>query len=176
MDNSEDEALWRRIIQDVAPIEHKTQAEIKQRKIVAVKNHQQYAAKQDFSTYSKNLEDQEFGGVDAATVRRFKREEFKIEAVLDLHGLTEKEAYEQVCDFVTKCFNKEKRCIIIVTGKGVRHEETDDLWSLRGVLKKRVPQWLNMPQLRGMILLYKNPSERLGGEGALYILLKRHRK
>ena len=41
--------------------------------------------------------------------------------------------------------------------------------------KKQVPQWLDMPQNRAMILTYKHPSERLGGSGALYILLKRNK-
>ena len=36
-----------------------------------------------------------------------------------------------------------------------------------------VPQWLNMPRLRALIVVYKHPSARLGGEGALYILLRR---
>jgi DNA-nicking Smr family endonuclease len=52
----------------------------------------------------------------------------------------------------------------------------DDVFAPKGVLRKQVPQWLNMPRLRGMILVYKHPSERLGGSGAVYILLRRNKE
>lgn len=142
-------------------------------KFIIPREHQYFATIQDFSTYSKALEDDAFGGIDKNTLHKFKREEFAIEATLDLHGKTENSAYEAVADFIPRCYASAKRCICIITGKGMNVHADNDIFPQKGVLKQLVPQWLNAPHLRGMILIYKHPSARLGGDGALYILLRR---
>lgn len=142
---------------------------------IKIKNHREYGIKQEFSTYSKSLDEFSIGGIDKATLKKFKHEEFKVEAILDLHGLNENEAFAKVDNFIPHCYNQGKRCVIIVTGKGLTIREGDDLFTPKGILKRQVPQWLNMPRLRAMVLIYKHPSERLGGAGALYILLKRNK-
>ncbi len=124
---------------------------------------------------SKFLDDEEVGGIDNSTLSRFKKELFKIEKILDLHGKTEEEAFVEVNEFILNCYNSGKRCVIIITGKGLTVHKSADCLLEKGVLKKRVPQWLNMPSLRSKILVFKHPSEKLGGCGALYILLKRNR-
>lgn len=110
--------------------------------------------------------------MDGNLAKRFKREEFKVEAVLDLHGVTEKNAFEQVCDFIKQGYQEKKRCVLIVTGKGL----DDTLFSERGVLRKSVPNWLSNSEIAPLILGYRNPSEALGGTGALYILLRKKGK
>lgn len=112
--------------------------------------------------------------IDNNTAKKFKREEFRIEATLDLHGSTENNAYDLVFDFVRKAYIQDKRCILIITGKGYRKEE-EDIFISKGILKERVPQWLNSAELRPLILSYMHPSAKNGGEGALYILLRRKR-
>ena len=62
--------------------------------------------------------------------------------------------------------------MLIVTGKGL----DDTLFSERGVLRKSVPNWLSNSEVSPLILGYRNPSETLGGAGALYILLRKKRK
>ena len=108
--------------------------------------------------------------MDGKLAKRFKREEFKIEAVLDLHGVTEKDAFERVCEFIKHSYSQKKRCLLIVTGKGI----DDALFSERGVLRKSVPNWLSHSEVAPLILGYRNPSEALGGAGALYILLRKN--
>jgi len=108
--------------------------------------------------------------MDGSLAKRFKREEFRVEATLDLHGQTEKTAFEAVSDFIKSAYQQKKRCVLIVTGKGI--DET--LFSERGVLRKSVPNWLSNSEISPLILAYKNPSESLGGAGALYILLRKN--
>lgn len=144
-------------------------------KPINIKQHRQFSIIQEFTTYSKNLDDLETGGIDKATLRKFKREEFNIEAKLDLHGLTVDEAFIKVDNFIPQCYNQGKRCVIIITGKGLTTHEDDDIFTVKGILKRHVPQWLDMPRIRAMILTYKHPSEKLGGTGALYILLRRNK-
>ena len=173
--DDEDTLFWQEVVKNVALIDSKTPDLNKTQPKIKINEHRYYATKQDFSTYSKALEDMENGGIDKATLRKFKREEFAVEEVLDLHGLTEDAAFIKVDEFIPRCFAQNKRCVIIITGKGY-HQAEDDIFAVRGVLRQQVPQWLNLPRLRSMILIYKHPSARLGGSGALYILLKRNRE
>ena len=124
-----------------------------------------------------NLEANFYAGIDKQTLKKFKREEYPVEAVLDLHGQTEKNAHTLVCNFIQKAYAEQKRCVIIITGKGNMHkEQEEDIFASRGILKYSVPNWLYAPELRPLILSYRYPSEAKGGKGALYILLRRRRK
>lgn len=175
--SEDDKNFWFESVKDVERKESNVHTEKTKQKApkIEIREKRQYAKKQNFSSFSKALEDNEFGGIDKSTLKRFKREEFAVEAVLDLHGKTEQQAFELVDDFIAHSYNLGRRCVIIITGKGLSVHHDDDFLTTKGILKKQVPQWLNMARLRGMILVYKHPSERLGGSGALYILLRRHR-
>lgn len=173
--DEDDKNFWLEAVKNVTETKTVNTVTKEKNNHIKIKKHIQFAVKQEFTTYSKNLDELKSGGIDKATLRKFKREEFNIEAKLDLHGLTEDKAFTEVNNFVTQCYNKGKRCIIIITGKGLTVREDDDIFTPKGILKKQVPQWLNMPQIRAMILTYKNPSEKLGGSGALYILLRRNK-
>lgn len=113
--------------------------------------------------------------IDGATARRFKRGDFSVEATLDLHGYTEDRAYTAVGDFIKKAYLAQKRCVLIITGKGLAHDDNDDVLAFKGLLKEKVPQWLNTRELRSLILAFRHPDVKLGGSGALYILLRRKR-
>lgn len=116
----------------------------------------------------------ETADIDKQTMRRFKREEFGVEASLDLHGLTTDKAYEAVRGFIVGVFNQNKRAVLIVTGKGLPHPGQDE-FDTKGTLKQQVPLWLKSDELSPMILTFIHPSTKLGGSGALYILMRRKR-
>ncbi|MBR2033502.1 MAG: Smr/MutS family protein [Alphaproteobacteria bacterium] len=112
--------------------------------------------------------------IDRKTADKFKKGEFKIQRRLDLHGFTEKEAFSAVVDFVKESYIQKLRCILIVTGKGL-NKETDAWYEKKGILKECVPNWLNLPELRPLILSFAYATAEDGGSGALYVLLRRHR-
>ncbi len=112
-------------------------------------------------------------GIDNSTLKRFKRGEYPIEAILDLHGYTTDEAYNKVENFLKNCYQRKKRCVQIVTGKGLHLD--DDIFAVRGVLKDLVPKWLNADNLRPLILMFDYSRPEDGGVGALTILLRRKR-
>lgn len=85
----------------------------------------------------------------------------KRDASLDLHGLTQEQAYSSVCDFIEEAYASQKRQLRIITGKG------------SGTLKEQLVHWLNSPKLRPHILAISYASAREGGEGALIVLLRR---
>ena len=115
----------------------------------------------------------DLSNMDGQTARRMKRCEYKIEATLDLHGKTENLAYESVFKFIKQSYLHNKRCVLIITGKGQNHNPDDDIFTEKGKLKERTPVWLNSEQLRPLILGFIHPTPNLGGTGALYILLRR---
>ncbi|GLQ04925.1 Smr/MutS family protein [Sneathiella chinensis] len=118
-------------------------------------------------------------GLDRNTSERLRRGRMIIEARVDLHGLTRKEAHVRLRSFLKNAHRSGKRCVLVITGKGSSEEKTDDAFFMgagrRGVLREEVPKWLAQPDLRPLILDYRAAQAKHGGAGALYILLKRTR-
>lgn len=166
-----DEALWQQTVADVSPLPPSNQVP-SVRKSARFKGDKCQTVPLRIFRHDVSLGT--VSDIDRNTMRRFKREEFPTEGVLDLHGYNEDRAFEAVHRFMTQSYLAGKRCVIIVTGKGSQHQD-EDIFAPKGVLKDRVPQWLESDELRQLILTYIHPSERLGGKGALYILLRRHR-
>ena len=110
-------------------------------------------------------------GLDKATAERLRRGELPIEARLDLHGMTQAQAHEVLQRFLGQAQAQQRRCVLVITGKGFRATAE----APAGVLRGAVPRWLNEPPNRGRILAFAAARDRHGGGGALYVLLKRLR-
>jgi len=109
-------------------------------------------------------------GVDKRTNQRLIKGKMPIEGRLDLHGHTREAAHRALRSFISEASAAGRRCVIVITGKGLRLD-TGEI----GVLRQAVPQWLNGPELRPLVLAYSHAIPKDGGEGALYVLLKRKR-
>ena len=105
-------------------------------------------------------------GVDKKTADRLRQGERTVEATLDLHGYTGREAHEALGRFLRASYDLNRRCVLVITGKGVRGD---------GLLRGEVPRWLNAEPLRGLILAFSYAQPKDGGSGALYVLIKRRR-
>ena len=108
-------------------------------------------------------------GVDKRLAERLKRGQLAIEGMLDLHGLTQEEAHRQLDGFLAHAAHGGRRCVLVITGKGVWRSDS-------GILKEMVPRWLNEAPNRARVLAIANAQPRHGGSGALYVLLKRRRE
>ena len=106
--------------------------------------------------------------LDRRMGQRFKRGQLPVEGRLDLHGMTQNEAHGALGAFLARQFAMGRRCVIVVTGKGVSKEGG-------GVLRNAVPRWLNEAPNREKVLAFEYARQRDGGGGALYVLLKRNR-
>ncbi|MBL6935093.1 MAG: Smr/MutS family protein [Alphaproteobacteria bacterium] len=116
----------------------------------------------------------EMAGVDRRTAARLKRGQLAIEGELDLHGFKQPQARRALDDFIEKAAHDGRRCLLVVTGKGER-AGVEEGWRGSGVLREAVPGWLNDPVNRDHVLAFCHAQPRHGGDGALYILLKRKR-
>ena len=105
--------------------------------------------------------------VDKRSAERLKRGEMIIDSRLDLHGMTQDAAHSALSTFVRRGYDHGRRCLLVITGKGLRDGS--------GILRHQVPRWLNHPPLRDLILGYSHARPQHGGDGALYLLIRRKR-
>jgi DNA-nicking Smr family endonuclease len=105
-------------------------------------------------------------GIDRRSAERLSRGRLPIEGRLDLHGMTQAAAVERLAEFIARSEAAGKRCVLVITGKGL---------ASGGVLRDQVPRWLNLPPNRARVLAFDYARQQHGGSGALYVLLKRRR-
>ena len=102
-------------------------------------------------------------GVRIQTMRRLRRGLYPVENELDLHGLSQAAARQQLADFLAQSRDAGCRCVRIVHGKGYRS-------GARGpVLKAAVNLWLRR-HLDVMAFVSARAID--GGSGAVYVLLR----
>lgn len=93
-----------------------------------------------------------------------------IDARLDLHGMTQSRAHRVLLDFLYHAQADGMSVVLIITGKGKSGAESE-----RGVLRRQVPQWLGLPEFRGFVIGFDEAHIGHGGEGALYVRVRRAR-
>jgi DNA-nicking Smr family endonuclease len=104
--------------------------------------------------------------------QRVARGRESIDARLDLHGLTQAQAHAALLGFLQRAQADGARIALVVTGKG-RGKGVDQRG--HGVLKRQVPLWLSLPQFRSLVVGSEDAHLGHGGEGALYVRLRRPR-
>lgn len=106
------------------------------------------------------------GRRDRQHIARGRRE---IGARLDLHGMTQAEAHHALLRFLRAAQSRDVRLVLVITGKGqgARGE--------RGVLRRQVPLWLALPEFRALVIGFEDAHMVHGGEGALYVRVRRAR-
>lgn len=117
--------------------------------------------------------------LDRKTAQKLKQGKMRPEGRVDLHGMNQDQAHRSLIGFIHRSFSHGMRCVLVITGKGQRqyhHGEEHGFWREEpGVLKRRVPEWLKDPSLSGMVLGVESARAADGGEGAVYVLLRRKR-
>lgn len=114
------------------------------------------------------------GRLDKHVARRLKRGSQNIEARLDLHGMTQKEAHANLRHFICDTAVRGCRCVLVITGKGTHSRgKADTRDTPQGVLSRMVPRWLLAPDLSMYIVGFEPALRHHGGAGALYIQLRR---
>ncbi len=103
-------------------------------------------------------------GLDSASWEKLRRGRMRPQRVLDLHGRTVQAAFGAFEQFIGAARADGIRCVEIVTGRGAGEG---------GVLRRELPLWLNLPQLRGAILAASHPHR--ANVGAVVLLLRRVR-
>ena len=97
------------------------------------------------------------------SIKTFNKKKFRPEMILDLHGYTLYSAKLSLQKFISNCYEKNIRNILIITGKGQNNS---------GALKEEVPKWLTDKFFKKYIISFILAPRNLGGEGALLVRIK----
>ncbi len=102
-------------------------------------------------------------GLQHNVLKKLRQGKFPVEHMLDLHGLTVQEASAELLGFLGECEAAGVRHAIIIHGKGFRSRE-------KPVIKPMVNRWLKSVD---KVLAFHSAQARDGGNGAVYVLLKK---
>lgn len=105
---------------------------------------------------------------------QLRRGQQGVEAVIDLHGMRQDEAHLALRGFLRRQQAQGCKLVLVVTGKGAAGDSL--FGEERGVLRRVVPHWLRLPDLRPLIVGFDEAEQRHGGSGALYVRLRRARE
>jgi len=113
--------------------------------------------------------------MDAGAFAKLKRGKLTPERRIDLHGMTLSQAHPALIRFIMEAHTDQKRLVLVITGKGDRKDPKGPFEVQRGVLRRQVPMWLSAPPLNAYILQSVPSHQKHGGDGALYVYLRRAR-
>jgi DNA-nicking Smr family endonuclease len=105
-------------------------------------------------------------GFDRSTRTKLERGKLEIEGRLDLHGMTQQEAFEALHAFIPTAAARGKRTVLLITGKG-------GVGAGGGILRRMLPQWLERPDLARYVVALTPAQPRDGGAGAFYVRLRK---
>ena len=108
--------------------------------------------------------------IDRKLKQRLARGQIEIDGRIDLHGRTLNEAHAALLRFLHRAQGDGLKTVLVITGKGGADPERG-----RGVLRRQVPLWLTLPDLRAYVLAVEEAHVAHGGAGALYVRLRRGR-
>jgi DNA-nicking Smr family endonuclease len=110
--------------------------------------------------------------------RKISSGRIEIDGRIDLHGMRQSEAHTALTRFLNRAYAEGRRWVLVITGKGAplrtAHDEKLEREGVeRGVLRRNVPRWLAEPDLAPIIIGFTTAAIRHGGEGALYVHIRK---
>lgn len=167
--STDEQMLWDQIAQNINPLRSKNQSKVNlffPKKVVF-----SLPSEKESITFLQ----EEFSFSPSSDTRRLQRVgKVTLEARLDLHGFTQKQAYSSLVHFLQTCHQKQYVWVLIITGKGLRQKDQNhfDTISKKQTLRLLTPQWLDQNPLRNIVSAYAPAKPRDGGQGALYVRLR----
>lgn len=105
-------------------------------------------------------------GIQHGVYKKLRMGRYEIDARLDLHRMTVKQAREEVKQFIDEAGKLGLRTLLILHGKGQRKVEKENT----AVLKGYVNHWLQQLE---MVQAFHSAQPVHGGTGAVYVLLRK---
>jgi DNA-nicking Smr family endonuclease len=157
--------LWQRAVSDTVPITKNIAATArKQRTNIHVSD--QTAIEPALPSAGRATKTQP---IDRNTLARLKKGRIEIEGRLDLHGLSASQAEQALHRFLLSSHTIGRKTVLVITGRGLNPDTNGP-----GILKRETPLWLDrMPEI---VSSYAQADRRHGGEGALYVRLRRKKR
>lgn len=102
---------------------------------------------------------------DTRLLKKLREGRFAVQAELDLHGFGQREAIEQLEQFIVDCCKRGLSCVRVIHGRGKNSRHTP-------VLKNKVERWLSRRSSSRYVVAYTSARPVDGGGGAIYVLLR----
>lgn len=112
--------------------------------------------------------------LDGSWERRIAKGTLVPDFSLDLHGSNLDYAYRRLMDGLSQGKAMGARVVLVVTGKP-RPVDAMDRGERRGAIRAKIKDWLMVSEHASDIVAIRGAHRRHGGQGALYIVLKRRR-
>ncbi|UCI26822.1 Smr/MutS family protein [Mesorhizobium sp. B2-8-5] len=165
--SDDDRILWNLVARSARPLKGKTAVEIPD--IVEPKPAPAAAPVNGVPAAAAKPKPQHVShALDDQTLHKLKKGRLPIEGRVDLHGMTQDEAYSLLLTFLNRAHAGGIRYVLIITGKG--SSSGGD-----GILRRAVPAWLSTPAFRHLVSSHDHAARNHGGSGALYVRLRRTR-
>jgi DNA-nicking Smr family endonuclease len=184
--NEDEHKLWSGVTRSIAPLKRKPPGPHRHEAIPAPGEHvppsparrrveptpmRHPAAKSEVKPASKPA--LPVVGLDRRQRQRLARGTETIDGRIDLHGKTQSEAHAALLGFLRRAQAEGARFVLVITGKG--GASGPGAFGERGILKRQVPLWLRLPEFRLHVLAVEDAHAAHGGEGALYVRVRRAR-
>jgi len=169
----EDQVLWSKVARSVEPMKGKSVPEAPAQADEAMMGEE--ATSSQLPTVMADAKHQaeilrrrtpQPASIDRPTKKKLAKGRLAIEAKIDLHGMTQSEAYGTLLSFLHNAYAQGRRHVLVVTGKGASMGSD-------GILRRQVPIWFSTPSFRGLVSAHEDAARHHGGQGALYVRLRR---
>jgi DNA-nicking Smr family endonuclease len=111
-------------------------------------------------------------GLDSHWDRRVKGGRIVPDLTLDLHGHTLDTAYDRIMAGIDQARMMDARVVLVIAGRE-RPVDPADRMAKRGAIRAKLLDWLAASRHGDAIAAVRRAHIRHGGEGALYLMLKR---
>ncbi|MEM6684009.1 MAG: Smr/MutS family protein [Pseudomonadota bacterium] len=172
--------LWHRAMQGVTPLnsDKKLAASPPRRPVSNVRPSADAPAKPN-APQPRAPGDLQAQPLDRTWQKRLRRGRMDVDMTLDLHGMTQDNAYVALLRAVERALVQQHRILLVITGKGAPEKDALDKsvpnGRPRGILRKKLPIWLSEGRYSSHIFAIRQAHPTHGGAGAFYVLLRRPR-
>jgi len=166
--SEDDRVLWNLVARTAKPLRGRTAVDIPDFGVEAKPAAPPVQATASPAAVAKPKAQHVSHALDEPTLDKLKKGRLPIEGRVDLHGMTQDEAYSLLFSFLHRAHAGGIRYVLVITGKG--SSSGGD-----GVLRRAVPAWLSTPAFRPLVSSHDHAARNHGGSGALYIRLRRLR-
>lgn len=165
--STEDIKIWKQITETVKPLKVNRKETVPAVKTNTEQKKEQYRYKDTNEKvpaqhkHEEEIRPNQTHKTDGNNFKKLKKGEYPIDITIDLHGMNKEQAYKKLENTIIESLHNQYRCIRVITGKG------------KGVLSGNVPRWLNTQKFRPCILAITHSPSHKGGEGVIYVLLRK---
>lgn len=166
-----DRALWNQVKKSIKPLRKETLETLPEERVIE-KTHTPKKSSRSVAPFHpppQKTNPPPLAPLERRLKQRVARGSVSIDARLDLHGRTQREAHHALLGFLHRAQDHGATLVLVITGKGTTGEGE------RGVLKRQVPMWLAQPEFRSYVVGFEAAHVSHGGAGALYIRMRKRR-